>query len=161
MKIPRKYNKTLTLIAVFNYLSAVETLGNIIVDLALLLLIAEGHDIHLGLDRQHSYVRHATTSEDLDSPTLSLVIKLDVLNSLGYPLFSKWINRELRNGIAHLDFEIDESGRFFIINKDGKKREFDIMMEVATNIVYGYVITKFFRVEIAKVTKLQLTAKKT
>ena len=138
----KEHGKIFTLIAVFEYLSAIETIGNSVINLVLLFLVAEGHDIHLAPDRQHSYVRHAITLEDLDSPTLSLAIKLDILDSLGYTLFSKWINRKLRNAIAHLDFEIDEVGSFFIIDKKGRKCKFPLKEKIMENLEYSEEITK-------------------
>ncbi len=147
---PKEYKKTVILLYVFTYLSLVETIGNNLVNLALLLLIAEGHDIHLAPDKQHSYVRHVATFEELDSPTISLAIKLDMLNSLGYPVFSKWINRELRNRIAHLDFEIDELGNFFTITKSGKKRKFDLIQEMIRFLDYSTEISDLFKAQLEK-----------
>ncbi len=109
--------KSKVLLGALLYLSEVELLGNILVDEAILLLVAGGADLHLEPDYEHRYVRHVNSLEDLQSPSLSLSVKLDFLDSNGLGCFSKWINRPLRNKIAHLDFDIDEEGHF----KLGKK----------------------------------------
>ena len=100
------------------YLLDVELIGNAYVDQTILLLIAGDLDLHLEPDCKHRYVRHVASLEDLESPSLSLSVKLDFLHSNGLTFFSKWIDRNLRNKIAHLEFEIDDKGNF----KAGNKR---------------------------------------
>jgi hypothetical protein len=60
-------------------------------------------------------------------------IKLDFLSSNGLDFFSKWIDRGLRNKIAHLDFEIDQEGNF-LAGKQKKK----VDIELKSNIFWSY-----------------------
>ena len=134
--------KSAEFLAAIVYLVSVEVIGNAFVDRALLLLIASGCDLHLEPDFEHRYVRHATSLEDLESPSLSLSTKLDFLECNGLPFFSKWIDRTLRNKIAHLDFTIDEKGNFRI----GQKRS-DLEQKRNTFIQYMLAVKWVFNEE--------------
>lgn len=78
-------------------------------DLIVLLLIANGYDFHV--ERLHKFPRivHAEGFDDLAHATLRA--KLDFLERNGMKRTASLIDRQLRNDIAHLDFEIDEEGK--------------------------------------------------
>ncbi len=78
------------------FLFGVELAGNFYVNLALLLLVGKGHALHLKPDFKHGYVRHASSLEDIESPTLSLSVRLDFLESHGLTFFRKWVDTKLR-----------------------------------------------------------------
>lgn len=118
--------KSLSFMEAFNYLSSVELVGTLFVDLAILLLIGKGYNLHMEPDYEHRFTRHAASLEDLESPTLPLSIKLDFLELHGLTFFSKWIDRVLRNKIAHLNFVIDENGDFFMLSKKGRRKKVDL-----------------------------------
>lgn len=134
-----KITKTLT--DALEYLTSIETNGNLAVNLMLLLLTADGDYVHLQPDRKHLYMRHAIRLKDLETPSLSLGNKLDFLISHGLVFFEKWINTTLRNRIAHADFDIDMEGNFFTVteNRDGivNKTPFDISKELRTFQMYS------------------------
>ena len=102
----------LNFVMAVTYLLETELVGTAFVDRTLLLLISSGVDFHLEPDYKHRYTRHATSLEDLEAPFLPLSIKLDFLNANGLTFFSTWLDRNLRNKIAHLDYEINDKGDF-------------------------------------------------
>lgn len=143
--------KVRTAFDAFLYLTQTESVGNGFVDMAILLLIAKGLDLHLEPDDEHKYTRHVTSSQDLDSPSLTLAMKLDFLKMNGLPFFENCIDRTLRNRIAHADFEIDADGKFFQLTGKGKK-EVDLDKKHDCLINYAIGIERVFREQMAKVT---------
>lgn len=146
-----KRRKAENIVNAFGYLAAVETIASIYVDLAILILIAKGHDLHLGPDRKHNYVRHAASLEDLESPTLSLSMKLDFLDLNGFPFFSKWIDRDLRNKIAHLDFDFDQHGNLLLTN--GETKMIKLVEKMVSFTEYHNVVAAVFAEEWRKLGK--------
>jgi len=126
------------------YLFYIELIGNYYVNLALLLLVGRGEALHLEPDREHRYIRHATSLEDIESPALPLSVKLDLLKSNGLPFFRKWINTKLRNGIAHSDFDINEKGEFFLIDAKGRKKRVDIIQKLIIFTEYHKAVVILF-----------------
>jgi len=72
-----------------NYLLVVELIGNAYIDQTILLLTASGVDLHMEPDSKHRYTIHVASLEDLETPALSLSVKLDFLHSNGLTFFSK------------------------------------------------------------------------
>jgi len=139
-KTTSKSKITKSLADALQYLTSVETNGELAANMMLLLLTADGNYIHLQPDRKHWYVRHATRLKDFETPNLSLGTKIDFLNSCGLTFFGKWIKTGLRNRIAHADFQIDKEGNCFIIEeKDGNeiKKLFDVSKELRTFQMYS------------------------
>jgi len=146
-----KHKKAINVVGAFGYLAMVETAASIYVDLTILILIAKGQDLHLGPDRKHMYIRHAMSLEDLESPTLPLSVKLDFLDLNGFPFFSKWIDRDLRNKIAHLDFDFDQNGNFLL--KNGETKVIKLEDKMASFMKYLRVIGTFFVEDLKKTIK--------
>lgn len=130
------------------YLFYVETFGNFYVNIALLLLVGRGHALHLMPDYKHRYVRHATTLEDIESPTLSLAVKLDFLESHKLSFFKKWIDTTLRNRIAHADFTINDDGSLSYADAKGRKKSTDLRKEMSCFEDYLKAISKAFLEEV-------------
>jgi len=86
------------------YLGLVESLGTAFIDMALMLLIANGKEMHT----RGPYIKHVASLKELQK--LDLAYKLSFLKSYGLPLFLNVINRQLRNDIAHLKFRIKDEG---------------------------------------------------
>jgi hypothetical protein len=125
------------------YLLETELMGTVYIDRVLLLLIGKGVDFHLEPDFDHRYTRHAKSLEDLQSLSLSLSIKLDFLKANQVTLFSKWIDRNLRNKIAHLDYIIEND--CFYIKKEGKKTKVDFREKLQLFAEYHNGLTSFFQ----------------
>lgn len=136
--------KVIGLMDAFTYLMQVEMYGNHFVNLTLLLMVGKGDFLHLNPDFEHKYVRHATSLKDIESPSLPLSTKLDFLKANGINFFDKWINRKLRNKIAHGDFFIDEEGNFFIVDSMGKKTKKDLDQNLKQFTEYHEVVPKVF-----------------
>lgn len=142
--------KHFNFVAAITYLLETELIGTVFVDQALLLLIGGGVDFHLEPDYKHRYTRHATSLEELEAPFLSLSVKLDFLSINGLTFFSKWLDRNLRNKIAHLDYEINDKGDFCL---KGKRKPVDLQDKISTFKEYFFCVLKVFLEEEARITK--------
>jgi hypothetical protein len=111
----------------FAYLGLVESLGVTLMDMALMLLIANGMDMHTRLGK--GGMKHVSTLKELRK--LDLSYKLEFLNASGLGFLTKVINRQLRNEIAHLKFKIEQNGEI----KGSDERNIDI----------GNVLTDFWQ----------------
>ena len=99
------------------YLGLVESLGVTLVDMVLLMFIANGTDIHT----RRPYVRHIEKLDELKDIDLS--DKQKFLKDRGLKEFSRFINRDDRNAIAHLKFKINKEGE--IIKTDNQPINID------------------------------------
>jgi len=93
-----------------SYLGLVESLGVAISDMTLILLIANGKEVHT----RSPMTKHVTKARQLDE--IDLIYKIDFLKDEGLD-FGKFIDRDVRNHVAHLRFTIQEDGR--IVKRDG------------------------------------------
>jgi hypothetical protein len=94
---------------VFSYLGLVESLGNSIVDLLVLLLVANGRDFHIECLRTTPRIKHALTIEDLEKEKVPLTTKLNFMRDNNLRFIASLIDTDLRNTIAHLKFETREA----------------------------------------------------
>jgi hypothetical protein len=74
-------------------------------------------------------------------------MKLEFLEENEITFFSKWIDRDLRNRIAHSDYEINDEGQL-VLEAKGKKNTVDIKQKLDvffqySNAVQSYVAQKF------------------
>jgi hypothetical protein len=102
----------LTIVAVMNlfrYLALVESIGVSILDILVLLLVANDHDFHVERAHDLPHIVHATDFRDLDN--CNLADKIAYLERNGLKKTSSFINRKLRNDIAHIDFHISKEGK--------------------------------------------------
>jgi hypothetical protein len=86
------------------------------------MMAAKGNDFHIEPDFDHNYIRHATSLEDLESASATLGAKLDFLKTCGFPCFEKYIDRKLRNKIAHTNFTISDEGVFRVFQNKKRKQ---------------------------------------
>jgi len=93
-----------TLRKAFLYLALFETSVINLIDLVIMLFVANDHDFYVYRNR-----KYAKKLDDLDDSSLSE--KLDFLNHHKLQIFSQHINRKLRNVIAHMDFDIEADER--------------------------------------------------
>jgi hypothetical protein len=118
-------SKSKSLTKLFAYLGLVESLGVTLMDMALILLIANRKEMHMR--GKGGGIRHVSTLKELRR--LDLVYKLEFLvaNKLGF--VAGVVSRNLRNDIAHLKFAIDENGEVkdsggHTVNIDGVLTDF-------------------------------------
>jgi len=95
----------------FFYLGAIESVGNSIVDMLVLLLVANGRDFHIECRSYRTpKIRHVySIREDLEKEWVPLGTKLSFLSENGIEKISRIIDSDLRNAIVHLKFEIKEN----------------------------------------------------
>ena len=108
--------RIISLLALHCYLATVESAATTLIDTVLLLLIVEGHDLHI----ERRFVRHVSCFEDLAK--VELWTKLEFLEEHDLKPLSRIFDRKLRNKIAHLDFTIETDGTI----KTGKGARIDI-----------------------------------
>jgi hypothetical protein len=137
----------------FSYVAFVEAVATPFIDMSILLLSAEGFHFHVEPDREHIFIRHAMSLEDLESPSISLGAKLNFLESCGITFFSKWIDKTLRNKIAHLDFEIEGNGDFVTTtSKENvvKKVKIDLLKKLNSFVNYNTAVSDVFTKTLGK-----------
>ena len=142
------------LMAAFSYLLRVEIIATFFIDLTLLLLIDERVCLHLDPDDNHKFVRHASSLEDIESTSLSLYRKIDFLETNKITLFEDYIDRELRNKIAHGNFIVEEDGKFYTISAKGNKNEIDLKKKLLQLDDFIEAILQVFSEELAKTDSL-------
>jgi len=86
------------------YLGLVESLGITLMDVALIFLIANGKEVHT----RGPLIKHVTSFEELKD--LDLGYKLEFLKDERLNLFKEFINKDVRDHIAHLKFKIKNNG---------------------------------------------------
>lgn len=121
----------------FQYLGLVESIGTTIVDMLVLLLIADGKHFHVERSHELPRIVHAKNFKDLDSPNSSLSEKLNFLDNNRLKSTSKICDRILRNDIAHLNFDIDKQGK--ISTKHCKELDVDKKLNHFDKSFMGFV----------------------
>jgi hypothetical protein len=99
-----------TLLKAYVFLGLFETTVTNLVDLIIMFFIADGHDFYVYNKRAYAH-----SLDDLDEASLGE--KLIFLNRHGLQVFSQNINKELRNKVAHMDFDIEPDGKISIENQ--------------------------------------------
>ncbi len=107
-----------TLRKAFLYLAFFETSVTNILDLVVMLLVFNGHDFFVQYPR-----KYARNLDDLEG--VSVREKLDFLNFHGFSIFAENINSNLRNKIAHMDFDIESKGIIY-----ANKQKYDLQNEI-------------------------------
>jgi len=93
----------------FIYLGVIESIGNSIVNILVMLLIANGMDFHI--ERAHDFprIKHAASIRELEKERVPLTTKLNFLKYNGITELTSIIDSKLRNTIAHLKFDLKEN----------------------------------------------------
>ena len=112
-----KEPQLLATLKLFHYLGHVESVGATIVDMVVLLLIANGHAFHI----HRPHMMHAKTFADIQN--VRMFDKLIFLEHSGLETIPQIVDRKLRNDIAHLKFDVSKHGE---IKTENYKRGVDI-----------------------------------
>lgn len=123
--------RPLSVLLLYRYLGSVESFGTTILDLLIILLIANG--CHFHVERVHAVPRivHAVDFKDLRNTNLAS--KIEFLKRNGLKKTSTFIDRELRNAIAHLTYKMDSKGEISIYRaRDGKWKNVNIYERINT-----------------------------
>jgi len=91
---------------IFLYLGLIESIGNRIADILVMLLVANGRDFHIECLYTTPRIKHAVSLRDLEKERVSLTTKLNFLKENGISEVTSIIDSELRNAIAHLKIDI-------------------------------------------------------
>lgn len=148
--------KAQTLVKLLGYLGLVESIGTAMVDFGLVLLILNNRFFHIESTRTAPSIRHATSLKDFEDEFISLGAKLGFLEKNGLASFAKMIKRTLRNRIAHLKFDIDDSGNAFY--RSGNRRK---NVDIDSEIQSFYRTVAAFRRFLLESGMLKLMAKAT
>jgi hypothetical protein len=123
----------------FLYLGLVESLGNSVVDLVVLLLVANGRDFHIECQHTTPKIKHALSIRDLETEKVPLTTKLNFIrdNNLGF--LASLVDTKLRNIVAHLKFEIKDSN-IYVRTRKGlrhltRKYLDDVLRKMARGII--------------------------
>ena len=115
-----------TAYSLFLYLGLVESLGNTLADILVMLLIANEKDFHIECLHTVPRIKHAVSIKDLEKERVPLTMKLNFLRDNGLAEFASVVDSKLRNAIAHLDFEIRKDE----IRIKGKKARILILLNL-------------------------------
>ncbi len=145
----------------FQYLGQVESIGTIIVDMLVLLVITDGQHFHVEQSYALPRIVHARNFEDLDQSHSTLAEKLSFLERSGLKITSKIFDRKIRNDIAHLNFDIDKQGN--ISTKHFRNLDVDEKLNHFTKCFIGFLMiltnTGFLNFLNRSIKKKELTEK--
>ena len=123
----------------------VEVSASLLMDITIIMLSTRNQVLHIESDEKYKFIRHATSIEDLESPSVSLATKISFLKYCGFDCFEKYVDRTLRNRIAHMDFEIDTNGNLFVHDKrNGKviKKQVDFKQKLNRLLLFNHVFMR-------------------
>ena len=148
--------KQKTLLDAVAYLFWVEVSTNLLADITIIMFATKGQPFHIEPDDRYRFIRHVASIEDLESPSVTLAVKLDFLDKSGFSCFNKYVDRTLRNKIAHMDFEIDEKGNFSIHEKKNgeiRKKQVDIHQKLNRLTFFNSVFMHEIKLSVDKAKK--------
>ena len=131
----------------FGYLGIIESLGNALINMIVMLLIANGRDFHIESSHTTPRIKHVYAIEDLERERVPLTTKLNFLRDNGILTLTSIIDSRLRNDIAHLRFDIKENEVF-------------IRGKASRDIVLTHVIMLEHALKIAENSLMQLAEAK-
>ncbi|MGA3111582.1 MAG: hypothetical protein ABSE15_06055 [Candidatus Bathyarchaeia archaeon] len=102
--------ETTTLRKAFSYLGLFEASVTTLMDLLLMIFIANHHDFYVFQNKAY-----AKNIDDLNDSSLGE--KLVFFNHHGLSLLAQNINKNLRNKVAHMDFDVQPDGMIKIANQ--------------------------------------------
>lgn len=132
-------------LGLFTYLGLVESLGNTIIDMIVMLLVANGKDFHIECSYTTPRIRHASSINDLENERVPLTTKLNFLRSNNISCLSSVIDSKLRNKIAHARFIVEEKE----IHIDGKPVR-KVLYQSYDRLIIALETTDFLLEQLAK-----------
>lgn len=108
--------------------------------MVVLLLIANGHAFHVERSFELPRIIHAKTFSDIGPPNSTLAEKLCFLENKGLKTTSRFIDRKLRNDIAHLNFDVNKRGEIVTkncgkLNMDERLNRFSKMFVIIISVL--------------------------
>ncbi|MCW4017334.1 MAG: hypothetical protein NWF00_01405 [Candidatus Bathyarchaeota archaeon] len=106
-KVESTNPKQKSLLELFLYLQLVEGNYSEIVTALTFILVKNGHDLYTDIPRPR-YIK-----EQEEVRNVSLFLRELFLKEHGFSSFTRVVDRDVRNCIAHLNYEVKEDGRIF------------------------------------------------
>ena len=119
-----------TLREAFVYLGLFETSVTNLIDLILMIFIVNHHDFYVYNKRAY-----AQSLDDLDDASLGE--KLTFLNYHKLTIFSHFLDKNLRNKLAHMDFKTNQDGTISI-----GQQKYNLIIEAAKLMIFTAVVTE-------------------
>jgi len=107
--LPSATDRVGQLYMLFLYLGAVESIGNAVVDMLVMLLVANEIDFHIECRHATPRIKHVDSIRDLEKERIPLTTKLNFLRDNGICEVAEIMDSQLRNDIAHLNFQVKEN----------------------------------------------------
>ena len=133
------------LMELFTYMGLVESMGNSIVNIVVMLLVANGRDFHIECRYTTPRIKHAVTIKDLEDERVPLATKLNFLRDNGITELTSIIDSELRNKIAHLGFDVTKD-RIYIKGKPA----YEVASDSTQKLLFACVSTLILVSELKK-----------
>lgn len=152
--------KEKTLLDAVAYMFWVEVSTSLLADIIIVMLSAKGDPLHIEPDDRYRFIRHVSSVEDLESPSVSLATKLGYLSKSQIDCFEKYVDRKLRNQIAHMDFEIDDTGCFFVHEKRNgeiRNQPVDISKKLERLNLFNHITMRKIKLAVDKAKLSQKT----
>lgn len=137
-RLATKEPQLIATLKLFEYLGLVESIGSTIVDMLVLLLIADGQHFHVERSYGLPRIIHAKNFSDISPPSSTLADKLCFLDSNGLRTASLLIDRNLRNDIAHLNFDVNKQGE--ISTNHSKRLDIDERLNRFSKMFMGFLL---------------------
>lgn len=118
----------------FMYLGLIESVGNTLVDIIIMLIVANGIDFHI--ECRNRRIKHTTSIKDLEKERVPLSYKMEFLEDNGIKTLTSIIDSHIRNQIAHLSFTIKQD-KIYVKNKKNKEK-------LAIPLVFENIVTLLF-----------------
>jgi len=121
----------------FTYMGLVESVGNSIVNIIVMLLVANGRDFHIECRYTTPRIKHVVSMKDLEDERVPLTTKLNFLRDNGITELASIIDSDLRNKIAHLKFDVRED-RIYINRKPASEvanNNIDMLIHAVTTVL--------------------------
>jgi hypothetical protein len=122
--------------SLFTYLGLVESLGNNIVNIIVMLLVANGTDFHIESSHGTPRVKHVTSIKALEDERTPLASKLNFMRENNVPTLVSLFDTKLRNDIAHLNFIVKDN-EIYLKGKRGLKLAKDVVFNTRTRLFDG------------------------
>jgi hypothetical protein len=129
-----------TVYTLFSHVVLVESLGDSILDMIVMLLVANGRDYHI---HKGPRIKHVNKIEELNKVFLGN--KVSFLKDNDIKELTKLVNTELRNKISHLEFQLKEDNIYI----EGKPA-YEIATKSSNKLVNAVIHTKNLLDNLAK-----------
>jgi len=133
------------LYSLFAYLGLVESLGNTMTDILVMLLVSNDRDLHVESRYSTPHVKHVESIKELEDERIPLATKVNFLRDNGIKEFASIIDCKLRNVIAHLKFQVKDNEIYI-----RKKPASSFLRTNMRKLVYSTIIVAISILELAE-----------